>query len=1108
MKSLYHSTRKPSLKPADPYESRRCFVVPGQGSAYPGMFADLLTSDEDFRRLFTEADRAAGHFDLLPISTYITRPQVLPKEKLHIYRNCALFTAEAAIGLSLIRRGIVPDSVTGHSFGECAGIVIAGLVSFEEMLTIVIHRNLLCPPAHELGMMITLSAGQEKLAPLFEIPGIFSANLNSPKQSVISVATAKKEEALEWLRKNRVPHLLLQELPQPYHSPLMEPYRKLLRDRIAKLPLTIHEPSYDFFSGIFHCWITRENYRKFDFVDLLSRQFTEPVNFIEQIEAVSARGTLAYYETGPGKMLEHSLRSILPESKLVYRDMDSHFPLLVGPRKKAEIRVPADSKWFPKIREIIRSVTGYSEKDIQIENSFQNDLGIDSLRKAEILVRLIKEQGLNPGADFSITRFSYIHEAVEYLENYNEESDPLIVRHEKKIQNLHPVWTEAGLPVLGYLDEHRIWELSTVPADQFAWKEISHSRARAARSGKKCLVIIEGNDPEIPVPEYLLKIHAEYAAFLSGPASTPLHFIILDHTREKAFFPLAGLLRSLSKETRLFTTGIVFAGKNELSPETLLKEASLGQLRDVSWETGKRRVKELLPVETNTGKPRPLRILAIGGSKGIGFELFSRLPEDCCESLFLTGRTPEEDPEISAALAVLRKRWRNFTYVSLEAAKLSEKTDDVSRFFNGEKIDVLLNSAGMEVSRPFETRTVPEIVEELESKIQPFRSAEEAGRILGVDRILHFTSVVSQFGNKGQATYSWSNSWMESHLGERSHALAWAPWERTGMTNNEGLLQKIREWGISLIDPEEGIKLFCDVLLMESLPKVIVPMDRKDVFLFGAEQFRGSHLGDLIQNFEGVFYREVRLEKDPWLKDHVLLGQNLVPAAFFISQLLGLARAHFGRFTAISDLNVHNALMIEGGHSAFKLQAFLRPPFEFNISSIITHLTGRFDPEKTLSPKRVQNGLNERPVDLSTFYDDNGFGASFQFIRRAYVDEKRQVRIAVKKEEIPALTGDPHFDFWLVVLDMCFQSLTMQMKLIDGGAIIPLSFGELVFTDDMKITGEFSFRPQVTEVKDKFGKATATFADDKGNVFCELRDIRFKIHYFKTITPIAILEEE
>lgn len=1104
--SLYHASPAIHRRPwCRSQNSVRSYIIPGQGSAYPGMFNTLLAREEIFQQVFSLADKIAGFHDLHPVSYYISKPSALPTRPLPVYRNTALFCTQVAIGRTLLAKALPPELITGHSFGECAGLVIAGIISLEEMLSVVIFRNLICPPANLLGGMVTVSAELASLRPLLEIDGVYLANINSHRQVVLSFAAHQQSQLLAELRRRRLPHLLLTELPQPYHSPIMEPYRKQLASKLQRLSLTVQPPVAPFFSGIEHRWIDRENFHQLDYRALLAKQFTEPVNFVEQLEALKQAGATAFYEIGPGRMLETAIRNVIDSSELAYRDMETHLPLLLAHRRRTRAQDSTKGPWFTKIRDIIMSVTGYKEDDIHVDDSFQNDLGIDSLRKAEILVRLITEQGLSTGPDFSITRFSYIHEAVDYLESYREGHDPLMETHATEIKWHAPRWR----PIARLRQPHDFyskWTFDTkrVGLQDFSWKSIAAEvAASVARGHKLHLVVTQGSEAGLAGPhENLLRDYAEHIAQLSAG---DMHVTVLSGPHDYAdLAPVSAFFKSIAKETRAFTTGLVVTSSTDrVSNDDLLAEALNSFVSDVRLGDGQRLVRTMSALELTASTITPTNVLAIGGSKGIGFEILRHYPVSRSARLCLIGRTAAEHPSVREHLEKLRQCWKNFSYICVADLRHAEGYSEIRDFFKGHTVDLLINAAGVEVSRSLSDRTLADIESEVLGKLGPFHLAEELGLKLAVKRIFHFTSVVATYGNKGQSIYSWSNRWIEEHLGANSHAIAWCPWEGVGMTANPGLLQQIREGGVSLATSSEGAQLFWQLVGQDAdLPKVLYPMDLKDAFLLSIEQFRPSSLGQFINRFEGVFYRDVDFTEEPFLRDHQLLEQPIVPAAYFLSQLINLTRSQFGHMVAIRNLELQNALFFQDGHCSFKLQYQQRPPYQFKFYSLISHAIGFLDPNFTLAPSQFVRAKRVREIKLSTFYDQRYFGKNFHFIKHARVDENKNLEVEVDIRALPALRGEKNFDMWLALIDSGFQAISLLQRTTDNGAIMPLGFESLAFVGDPMITETVFVLPQLTPRSEKSGIADVSFYNETGALVFSIRGVSYRLHYPHDSLPI------
>ncbi len=1101
---IYHGHYDLKLREADKKKSKRAYIIPGQGAAYPGMFKEYLDHNEDFSQSFRFADDNSGIYDLLPVSTYARLPGTLPQAKMHIYRNCALYTAEVAIGKNLIRKELTPDAITGHSFGECAGLVLSGIFTFEDMFHVVVHRNLLCPPANELGFMVTLNGNEEKLKAFLESDGVFLANLNSPKQLVVSIAAAKKDWALDWLRSNRVPHLVLQGVPQPYHSPMMEPYRKKLFDRLSQLKLTPKKPEIPFFSGILHQWITAENIHMVDFVDLLARQLTEPVNFIQQVEALKDAGCSRWYEVGPGKMLEPPLKTILGEEMVVYRNVEALLPTLIDHKRvsRPQNEELKKSKWFSKIKDVLGTVTGYKTDDIDIAHSFQNDLGIDSIKKAEILVKIIKDENLNSNSDFSVTRFSTIYEAVEYLENYSDEVDPLKSSHEKLIEPVIPFWELSPRPVIPFLIDREVQLKRTQWSEHFL-QDISR-----LPQGARFIYVLEAGKTASPGSDLLSETLKSWEKFQKSLEGIDLHICLLDETKNGDFWPVSAFLRSLVKETRKFSFTYLHAPDEKLNDEQIREELNFSQIRDVRIAGGKRWVKNFRVLPAPAAGPRvPMNFVALGGSKGINHEILRRFPVIPGDRLILLGRTAATDLSVKAQIKLLKDQWKDFEYLQVNA----EDPDGILKALSSRvtSIDILLNASGMEISKNFSERTLPEMITEENSKLLPLKTVELIRSKIPVKKTFIFSSVVSHFGNKGQAVYAYSNARIEHSLTQGMTALAWGPWEDVGMTTNLGILQKIKEWGISLISPAEGAALAHALFLSEGeLPTIILPMDKKDVLLLSAEQHTNPVLGKLVDNFEAVFQKDVSLSKEPYLADHVMLGRKVLPAAYFISQLLSYGRTLFGRTVSIEDFTVLNMLFMEDSDLyTYKFQCFPREPYDVNIYSIIRNAQGRMNPSATFVPFEVSTPEGEKKIDLMTFYEvEESFGVLFQFVKHAWLDKNKNLRVEIRPDEIPQLSGNRNFDFWLFLIDLTFQALSLQVKAVTGGVIMPVSFGKLVFANqDIRVDGPISVYTQVHQQTDRDGRGDILITNKENVCFCKIENVYFRKHFLINRSEVKVL---
>lgn len=169
---------------------KTAFIFPGQGAQSVGMGKDAYDAVPAARDLFLAADNQLG----FPLSSIIFNG---PDEDLKQTVNTqpALLATSMAYLEAIRGKGIEPDYVAGHSLGEYSALVCAGVLSFEEAVSIVRARGEYMEaavPGGQGAMAAVLGADREALSELCkritaEGHVVELANMNCPGQIVIWV---------------------------------------------------------------------------------------------------------------------------------------------------------------------------------------------------------------------------------------------------------------------------------------------------------------------------------------------------------------------------------------------------------------------------------------------------------------------------------------------------------------------------------------------------------------------------------------------------------------------------------------------------------------------------------------------------------------------------------------------------------------------------------------------------------------------------------------------------------------------------------------------------------------------------------------------------------
>lgn len=274
-------------------------VFPGQGSQALGMMAAYGDSPV-IRATFDEASRALGR-DLWQLVNEG------PAEALNQTVNTQplmLTTGIAVYRLWLEKGGPRPAMVAGHSLGEYAALVAAGVFDLATAVPLVELRARAMQeavPAGEGAMaaVMGLDAPAVKAACAAAAAGqvVEAVNFNAPEQTVIAGHAAAVQRAADACKAAGAKRAVLLPVSAPFHCALMQPAAEKLKLRLAEL--TPREPEIAVLNNVDVAMPTDPAAIR----DALGRQAAAPVRWVETMRAMQAAGVSHVFECGPGKVL-------------------------------------------------------------------------------------------------------------------------------------------------------------------------------------------------------------------------------------------------------------------------------------------------------------------------------------------------------------------------------------------------------------------------------------------------------------------------------------------------------------------------------------------------------------------------------------------------------------------------------------------------------------------------------------------------------------------------------------------------------------------------------------------------------------------------------------
>ena len=326
--------------PPLPSQAKIAHMYPGQGSQYVGMTYDLYQRFSSVQEVWAQADRTMVEvLDGETLSSFVLRAN-LDKEQLKEaefklkqteYTQPAMLTADLAIERALNDHGQKPDMVAGHSLGEYAALMSAGILDMDGALRASAARGTEMGSVviDDKGLMASIMAPYDEVAAvLSEADGyVIAANKNSPKMTVIAGETDAVKNAVATFDAKGFQCVPL-ATSHAFHSrivaPANEPLRRFLEGleiRWPSIPITANV------DGQFYPTEGKDS--KAGILEKLAPQMASAVEWTTQIETMYEAGARVFLEVGPKRALTMFAVQILEDQP--------HLPIMTNHPKQGGI---------------------------------------------------------------------------------------------------------------------------------------------------------------------------------------------------------------------------------------------------------------------------------------------------------------------------------------------------------------------------------------------------------------------------------------------------------------------------------------------------------------------------------------------------------------------------------------------------------------------------------------------------------------------------------------------------------------------------------------------------------------------------------------------------
>ena len=371
-------------------------------------------------------------------------------------------------------------------------------------------------------------------------------------------------------------------------------------------------------------------------------------------------------------------------------------------------------------------------------------------------------------------------------------------------------------------------------------------------------------------------------------------------------------------------------------------------------------------------------LLVTGGGKGIAAECALAFARETGVKLGLLGRSdPKTDKELAQnfariAAANVRSRYVQADVTDADAVRVA--VAEIERTLG--PVTAILHGAGVNTPQLIGTLDETAFRHTVLPKVSGVKNVLAAVDGKKLKLVVTFGSIIARSGLPGEADYATANEWLaaltndfqKAHPRCRCLALEWSVWSGAGMGERLGRVESLLSQGITPITVDAGVRTFCELLRTNCAVGRVTPCapgldtcgdgahgvtrptianeSRKSVAFVVTGRFGALPTLRMIEpelpllrflerkrvffpGVELVVDAELSLQTDPYLADHAVQKQPLLPAVIGLEAMAQAAMALAGSAVAPVFENVEFARPVAIADSAkvtIRLAALQREP--------------------------------------------------------------------------------------------------------------------------------------------------------------------------------------
>jgi len=296
----------------------KAVIFPGQGAQYVGMGKSLNDYSLCAKNIFYSIDSILG----FSLSDKCFQGQESELKETSTQQLAILAVSLAAFEV-FKEKNLKIDYLSGLSLGEYSCLYAAGVLNLDDLVNLVNQRAKAMNKAaldNPSTMFAVMGIARDALKEQAEKENFYIANINSPGQTVVSLAKDKRNSIFTILESAGARVIELQ-VSGGFHSPFMNSAKEHLASVVeamnfsdAKIPIVSN------FTAKGH--IKAEEIKK-----NLLEQLTSTVLWNDCIDYMASAGVDSFFEVGPSKVLKGLMRKINSQAKVINigekQDLDS-----------------------------------------------------------------------------------------------------------------------------------------------------------------------------------------------------------------------------------------------------------------------------------------------------------------------------------------------------------------------------------------------------------------------------------------------------------------------------------------------------------------------------------------------------------------------------------------------------------------------------------------------------------------------------------------------------------------------------------------------------------------------------------------------------------------